>query len=47
MDMIDQIGGWKSVNSVGAGYGQGYRLEQRKQWLEKVSLNIKRSVEEP
>ena len=47
MDMIDQIGGWKSVNSVGAGYGQGYRLEQRKQWLEKVSLTIKRSVEEP
>ena len=47
IDMIDQIGGWKSVNSVGAGYGQGYRLEQRKQWLEKVSLNIKRIVEGP
>ncbi|MDA9989185.1 tyrosine-type recombinase/integrase, partial [Paracoccaceae bacterium] len=24
MDMIDQIGGWKSVGSVGSNYGQGY-----------------------
>ena len=24
MDMIDQIGGWKSVRSTGSNYGQGY-----------------------
>jgi hypothetical protein len=28
MDMIDQIGGWKSVSGVGVGYGQGYQVTQ-------------------
>ena len=27
MDLIDQIGGWSSVQSVGAGYGSGYSIE--------------------
>ncbi|MDA9990908.1 tyrosine-type recombinase/integrase [Paracoccaceae bacterium] len=26
MDMIDQIGGWRSVSSVGNNYGQGYSM---------------------
>jgi integrase len=26
-DMIDQIGGWSSINSVGSFYGQGFNLE--------------------
>jgi hypothetical protein len=29
MDMIDQIGGWRSVGGVGARYGEGYRLESK------------------
>ena len=32
-DMIDQIGGWKSINGVGVGYGQGYDLGQLRAWL--------------
>ena len=24
MDMIDQIGGWRSVGGIGASYGEGY-----------------------
>ena len=28
MDMIDQIGGWRSVGGVGASYGEGYGLDQ-------------------
>ena len=28
MEMIDQIGGWKSVNSIGNAYGRGYSFEQ-------------------
>jgi integrase len=27
MDLIDQIGGWKSVSSIGNSYGLGYRME--------------------
>jgi integrase len=27
MDLIDQIGGWKPVSSIGNSYGLGYRME--------------------
>jgi len=33
MDMIDQIGGWRSVGGVGVSYGEGYGLEQKRMWL--------------
>ena len=33
MDMIDQIGGWKSVSGVGMSYGEGYGVEQQRMWL--------------
>ena len=41
MDMIDQIGGWKSVSGIGVSYGRGYGLEQQKGWLEMVKVNGK------
>jgi integrase len=28
MDMIDQIGGWRSVATIGVGYGKGYGLDK-------------------
>ena len=37
MDLIDQIGGWKSVSSIGNGYGEGYRLEK----VEAVMRDVK------
>ena len=40
MDMIDQIGGWRSVGGVGARYGQGYLFEQLERWCGLVSLQI-------
>ena len=27
LELIDQIGGWRSVSSIGAGYGKGYSLD--------------------
>jgi len=30
MDLIDQIGGWKSISSIGNSYGLGFSLKQIK-----------------
>ena len=38
MDMIDQIGGWRSAGGVGANYGQGYGLVQKRMWLADCSI---------
>tara|TARA_Y100001968_G_C19019150_1_gene554292 strand:+ start:189 stop:305 length:117 start_codon:yes stop_codon:yes gene_type:complete len=38
MDMIDQILGWKSVGSIGVGYGRGNELEQVREVIERISL---------
>jgi hypothetical protein len=37
VDIQDAIGGWGS-KTVGMGYGEGYRLEQLRDYLEKVVL---------
>ena len=36
IDMIDQIGGWKSVTSIGNSYGRGFTMDQQRQYLEKI-----------
>ena len=37
-DMIDQIGGWRSVDGVGTMYGEGYGLAQLRVWLARCSI---------
>ena len=38
MDMIDQIGGWRSVGGVGTNYGHGYSELQVGRWFTLVSI---------
>jgi len=38
MELIDQIGGWSSVQSIGSGYGKGYDLGKVRHWFGKVNL---------
>jgi len=38
MDMIDEIGGWKSVTTIGNSYGRGFTMEQRHQYLESIMI---------
>ena len=40
MDMIDQIGGWRSVGGVGARYGEGYPANILAKHMAKVCINI-------
>ena len=40
LDLIDQIGGWKSVSSVGNGYGHGYNLSQLELRFNMVGITI-------
>jgi len=35
-DMIDQIGGW-STAGVGQSYGEGYRLDVTKSWMDELT----------
>jgi len=38
MDLIDQIGGWRSVNSIGNGYGEGYTLNRLSNQLHDIKI---------
>jgi hypothetical protein len=38
MDLIDQIGGWKSLSSIGNSYGLGYRMEQIHVFLTEIKI---------
>ena len=38
LDMIDQIGGWRSVSSIGNSYGQGYGVDKIRGTISKVAI---------
>ena len=40
MDMIDQIGGWRSVGGVGTNYGHGYSRLPVERWLRLVLIPL-------
>ncbi len=37
LELADMIGGW-SLKTVGQGYGEGYTLEKKHAWLEKIAI---------
>ena len=39
MDMIDQIGGWRSVGGVGVSYGEGYGLRKIVPFFGNLAIN--------
>ena len=41
MDLIDQIGGWKSVSSIGNSYGIRHQNFQMLAWMILISVNKK------
>ena len=38
LELIDQIGGWSSIGTIGSKYGQGYDLDAVREQLNKVNL---------
>ena len=38
LELIDQIGGWRSVSSIGAGYGQGYSIDAIEHYMHRCQM---------
>ena len=38
LELIDQIGGWSSVNNVGSSYGSGFHIDKVREQLLKIAL---------
>jgi integrase len=39
LEMIDALGGWSSIGTVGVRYGRGFDIEHKRKWLEKIALD--------
>jgi integrase len=38
LELIDQIGGWSSIGTIGSKYGQGYDLDAVREHLRRITL---------
>ena len=45
MDMIDQIGGWKSVSSIGNSYGRGHQTEKIFEFIRRLGIKTISCIE--
>ena len=43
MDLIDQVGGWKSISSIENSYGIGFKLEKFTKYLLNFYFEIKKT----
>ena len=39
LELIDQIGGWRFVSSIGAGYGKGYKIKDLFFYLKIIEIS--------
>ena len=37
LELIDQIGGWRSITTVGAGYGEGYGVDKINYYFQRMN----------
>jgi len=42
LELIDQIGGWSSIGTIGSKYGQGYQMGAIREQLNEISLKLNR-----
>jgi len=40
LEMIDALGGWSSIGTVGVRYRKGFDLEHKRRWLDKIVLKL-------
>ena len=40
LELIDQIGGWSSIGTIGSKYGQGFELGAVREQLDAVRLSV-------
>jgi len=45
LELIDQIGGWSSIGTIGSKYGQGYDLDAVREQLDQLSMNVDTSTQ--
>jgi len=38
LELLDALGGWSNVQGSGRRYGEGFSLEQKRKWLEKIAV---------
>lgn len=38
LELLDALGGWSAVQGIGRRYGEGYTLEQKREWLQKIAI---------
>jgi hypothetical protein len=38
IEMIDQIGGWSSINTAGSKYGDGFSVDHIREWMDRIRI---------
>lgn len=44
LELIDALGGWSSVQGAGRQYGYGYKISQKREWLERIAIRVEQNL---